>query len=132
MIILDVALGLATFTLYSGGWAVDMAALDQFRHLPVEEGQQRGTDVRAVDVRVGHDDDAVVTQFLRLVLVLADTCAERRDQRGDFLRRNQLVETRLLDVQDLALERQDCLELAVAALFGGATGGITLDQVQFA
>ncbi len=36
-----------------------MAALDDFRHLTIEEGQQQRTDVRAVDVRIGHDDDAV-------------------------------------------------------------------------
>ena len=41
---------------------VDMAALDQIGHLAVEEGQQQGTDVGAVHVRVGHDDDAVVAQ----------------------------------------------------------------------
>ena len=38
--------------------------LDQFGHLAVEEGQQQGADVGAVDVGVGHDDDAVVTQLV--------------------------------------------------------------------
>jgi hypothetical protein len=36
------------------------------------------------------------------------------------------VEPRLLDVEDLALERQDRLELAVAALFGRAAGGVAV------
>ena len=35
-------------------------------------------------------------------------------------------------VQDLAAQRQDRLEVAVAALLGGATGRVTLDQVQLA
>ena len=111
---------------------VDVAALDQLRHLPVEEREQQRADVRAVDVRVGHDDDAVVAQLVGVVLVLADAGAQRRDQRGDLLRADELVEARALDVEDLALQRQDRLELAVAALLGRAAGGIALDQVELA
>jgi hypothetical protein len=48
---------------------VDVAALDQLRHLPVEERQQQRADVRAVDVGVGHDDDAVVAQLVEVELV---------------------------------------------------------------
>ena len=65
---------------------VDVAALDQLGHLPVEERQQQRADVRAVDVRVGHDDDAVIAQLVGVVLVLAEAGAERRDQRDDLLR----------------------------------------------
>ena len=39
-----------------------------------------------------------------------------------------LVEARLLDVQDLALQRQDRLRAAIAALLGGAAGGVALDD----
>lgn len=39
---------------------VNVAALDQFGHLAVEEGQEQGADVRTVHVGIGHDDDAVV------------------------------------------------------------------------
>jgi hypothetical protein len=39
---------------------------------------------------------------------------------------------RLLDVEDLAAQRQDRLELAVAALLGAAAGGVTLDDVDLA
>jgi hypothetical protein len=111
---------------------VDVAALDQLGHLAVEEGEQQGADVGAVDVGVGHQDDAVVAQLLGLVVVLADAGAERGDQGGDFLALQQLVEARLLDVEDLALERQDRLELAVAALLGRAAGGVALDEVELA
>ncbi|MPM16070.1 hypothetical protein SDC9_62444 [bioreactor metagenome] len=111
---------------------VDVAAVDQFRHLAVEQGQEQGSDVRTVDVRVGHDDDAVVTQLFDVEIVLADARAEGGDQRDDLFGGDQLVETRLLDVQNLAAQRQDRLELAVAALLGGAAGGVTLDDVDFA
>src|SRR6185503_18169554 len=36
------------------------------------------------------------------------------------------------DVEDLSLERQDRLELPVAALLGRAAGGIALDEVELA
>ena len=39
-----------------------------------------------------------------------------------------LVEARPLDVEDFSAQRQDRLEVAVAALLGGAAGRIALDQ----
>ena len=51
---------------------------------------------------------------------------------SDLLRVEQLVEARPLDVEDLAAQRQDRLELAVAALLGRAAGGVALDQVDLA
>src|SRR3546814_10342996 len=77
-------LGLALLDLVQRRQAdVDVAALDQFGHLPVEESKQQGADVRTVDVGVGHDDDAVVAQLVRVVLVLADAGAQRGDQRSE-------------------------------------------------
>jgi hypothetical protein len=64
---------------------IEVAALDQLRHLPVEEGQQQRADVGAVDVGVGHDDDLVVAQLLDVEVVAADAGAERRDQRADLV-----------------------------------------------
>ena len=45
---------------------------------------------------------------------------------------DDLVEARLLDVQDLAAQRQDRLEAAVAALLGRAAGRVALDDVELA
>ena len=101
------------------------------RHVPVEEGQQQGPDVGAVDVGVGHDDDPVVAQ-LREVEALADARPEGDDQRPDVLAREDLVEARLLDVEQLAAQRQDRLEASVAALLGRAAGRVALDDVELA
>src|SRR5690606_6552517 len=76
------------------------------------------------------DDDPVIAQVVRIELAAPDTAAERRDQRADLLRLQHLVEARLLDVQDLALQRQHRLRAAVAALLRGAAGGIALDEEQ--
>ena len=53
----------------------EVPVLDQLRHLPVEEGQQQGADVGAVDVGVGHDHDLVIAQLLEVeLLARRSTC----------------------------------------------------------
>ena len=105
-----------------------MSRLDDRAHLPEEEGEQKGADMRAVDIRVGHDDDLVVAQLLDVEVVPPDAGAKRGDERADLLRGQHLVEPRALDIEDLAAQRQHGLELAVAPLLGGAAGRIALDQ----
>ena len=83
--------------------------------------------MRAVDVGVGHDDDLVVPSLLELEL-LADAGADRGDERLDLGVREHLVDPVLLDVDDLAAERQDRLRVPVAALLRGAARGVALDD----
>ena len=115
---------------------VDVAALDQLGHLAVEEREQQRADVAAVHVRVGHDDDAVIAQLLDLEVVGPQTGADARaqhgDQRGHLLGGQQLVKAGLLDVEHLAAQRQDGLELAVAPLLGRTAGRVTLHDEEFA
>ncbi len=121
-LVLEVLLGLAARHLVERRLRdEEMAAVDQFAHLPVEERQQQRADMRAVDVGVRHDDDLVVAQLVDVELV-ADRGAERGDQRADLLAAQHLVDARALDVEDLAAQRQHRLEFAVAALLGGAAG----------
>ncbi len=85
----------------------------------------------AVHIGVGHDDNAVVTQFVGVVFLAPDATAEGGDERADFLRTDHLVETRLLDVEDLALERQDRLGAAITPLLGGTARRVPFHQKQF-
>ena len=107
-----------------------MAVRDQPRHLAIEEGDQQRGDVRAVDVGVGHDDDALVAQIL-VAVARARAAAERLHQVGEFLVLLQLARRRAGDVQDLAAQRQDGLRVAVARLLGRAAGGVAFDQEDF-
>src|SRR5262249_7925953 len=78
--VLEVLLGLAARDLVERRLRnEEMAAVDQARHLPVEERQQQRSDMGAVDVGVGHDDDLVVAQLFGIELVAPDTGAERGD-----------------------------------------------------
>ena len=106
---------------------VHVAGVDQLGHLAVEEGEHQRADVGAVHVGVGHDDHLVVARLLDVEL-LADAGADRGDQRPDLLVREHLVDAVLLDVDDLAAQRQDRLGVAVAALLGRAAGGVALDD----
>ena len=64
--------------------------------------------------------------------MLADAGAAGGDDRADLLVGEDLVDAGLLDVEDLALDREDRLVAAVAALLGGTTGRVAFDDVEFA
>src|SRR6185436_11500015 len=111
---------------------VDVAVLDDLRELPVEERQEQRPDVRAVHIRVGHDDDPVVAELLDVEVLDPDAAAERGDHRLDLVAAEHLVEPGLLDVQNLPLERQDGLEATIASLLGRPPCRLALDDVQLA
>jgi len=109
---------------------IEVPFLNQLRHMPEEERQQKGSYVRAVDVRIGHDDDTVVSKLGEVQPVGAGPqgCGEV----PDFLVCQDLVLRGLLYVENLAPERQDSLKAAVPSLFGRTAGGVSLNQVEFA
>ena len=74
----------------------------------------------------------MVAELLEVEVLDADAAAERRDHRLDLVAAEHLVEARLLDVQNLALERQDRLEAAIAPLLGRSACRIALDDVELA
>ena len=130
-LVLQVLLGLAAVDLVERRLGdIEVAAIDQFAHLPVEEGQQQRADVGAVDVGVRHHDDLVIAQLVGGEVV-ADAGAERGDQRADLLAGQHLVGADALDIEDLAAQRQHRLEFAVAALLGAAACRVALDDEQF-
>ncbi len=143
-LVLEVALGLALLDLEERRLCdVDVAALDQLVHLTVQKREQEGADVAAVDVGVGHENDLVVAGFgnveglaIALLAVLLplppDAGAQRHDERADFIAGEHLVEPRPLDVENLALEGQDGLELPIPSLLGRPAGRIALHDEELA
>ena len=113
---------------------IDEPLLHELVHLPVEERQQQRADVRAVHIGVRHDDDLVVAQPVQveraLPLAIADARADGRDHRPDFVVLKHPVQARLLHVDELAADRENGLELSVAALLGGAACRVALDDIQ--
>ena len=106
----------------------DLAARDEFLHVAEEEGEQQGTNVRTVDVGVGHDDDLAVTKLGEFeVFAFTDACADGGDHGANFFVAEHLVVTGFFDVENFAFERQDGLIATVAAGFGGAAGRFAFD-----
>src|SRR5205814_1241398 len=63
----------------------EMPALDDLLIVPVEEGEQQGADVGAVDVGVAHEDDGVVAQLREVLVLLAHARTEGGDEHLDLL-----------------------------------------------
>ena len=108
-----------------------MTVVDQRLHEAEQQREQQGGDVLAVDVGVGHQHDLVVPE-LGDVEVVVHAGAERADDRLDLGVLQDLVDPRLLDVEDLAAQREDRLRARVAAVLGRAAGGVALDDEQLA
>src|SRR5690606_27149080 len=62
----------------------NVSALKQWPHLTEEKGQQQGADMRSIDIGIGHDNDAVVTQGIGIKLLRANTTTKGLNQRTDF------------------------------------------------
>src|SRR5699024_1137928 len=76
----------------------------------------------------GHEADLVVAELVDVELLTAARAA-RGDHRLDLRVPQGPVEARPLPIQDLAANPEDHLRVRVAALRGGAGGGVALDDV---
>ena len=56
---------------------IEIAALNNFRHLAVEKGQEQCADMRAINIGIGHDDDFVIAQLFDIEIFAANARAER-------------------------------------------------------
>jgi hypothetical protein len=54
---------------------VQVPALDELRHLPVEERQEQRPDMAPVDIGVCHQDDLVVSQLFDVEAAFADAAS---------------------------------------------------------
>ena len=111
---------------------VHMPTLDEFLHVAEEKSEQQSANVTPVHIRVGHQNDFVIAQTAGIEIVLADSRSQGGNDGANFLVTQHLVVPRLLHIQDLALERQDGLIAAVAALLGRAACRFALDDEDFA
>ena len=81
-----------------------MPPLNKFAHLPEEERQQQGSNVRAIHVRVSHDNYSVITKFIWIKFFLANATAQSRDNRAHLCVTKHFVKARAFDIQDLAFK----------------------------
>ncbi len=81
-----------------------------------------------IDIGIGHDDDLVVTQFGDIDII-AETTAKSLDHHTDLGIVEDLVDSGFFNIQDLASQRQDGLEVGITSLLRRTAGGITLNDV---
>ncbi|GBD36007.1 hypothetical protein HRbin36_01124 [bacterium HR36] len=104
---------------------------DQTGHLAVEERQEQGANVAAIHVRIGEDDNAFVIAFAD-VLVLADVRPHGGDDATNFVVGQHLFDPGLLDIEDLASQRQNRLENSVPPAVRRTSSRIAFDQEKLA
>ncbi len=86
--------------------------------------------MRAVHISIGHDDNVVITQLVRVELFFANTTAKSSHYGADFCGTQHFIETGFFYVQNLPFQWKDGLKLTITALFCTTAGRITLHQVQ--
>ena len=85
-LVLQVHLRLPTLDLVEGRLRnMQIAALDHWPHVTEEKGQEQGTDMRPIHIRVSHDDDAVIADLLNVKIVTTNTSPESCDEYLDLL-----------------------------------------------
>ena len=110
---------------------VDIAGVDQRTHVLVEERKQQDTDMGAVDICIGHDDDLVVAglgdiKISAITRTRSHAAANGRDERLNGVGGESSVIAHALDVQDFAAQGQDGLDVSATAVLSGATCRVAL------
>ena len=93
----------------------------------MDQREQQGADMRSVDIRVGHEDHPAVARLVD-VEGPARAGSDHLDDRGTLGVLEHLGERGLLDVEDLASDRQQRLEFRVSGHLGRAERAISLDD----
>ena len=107
----------------------DPAGIDQRPHVAEEQGGQQAADMGAVGVGVGHEDDLAVAGRLD-VEAAAGAGADNLDDRGALGVLQHVADRGLLDVEDLAADRQQGLELGVPGQLGRTECRVALHDEQ--
>ena len=63
---------------------IHVSGFDQRPHIPVEQGKQQDTDMRAINISIGHHDDFVVSSLAQ-VEARAGAGTDHLDNRSAFL-----------------------------------------------
>ena len=112
---------------------IEVAFLYNPWHKTIEECHDKRVDVRAIDIGVGHDDNLIVAQFVDIGFFIVFTFyakahANTLDDVHYRLCFKHLMPLHFFYIEDFTLKRKDGLRVAVASLFGRATGRIALDE----
>ena len=83
----------------------------------------------AIHISVCHDHNPVITQIFGIKIFPFNPQTQGSNQGLDFSIFINLGIIGLFNIEDLASQRQDCLETTITALLGGAASRISLNNV---
>ena len=84
--------------------------------------------MRSIHIRISHDNDLVIPELLDVKIRLFHTRTQSRNDQTDLLALQDLIEARLLDIEDLAFKGKHSLKSAVSGLFGRTPCRIALHE----
>ena len=105
-----------------------ISLLDQLRHETIQEGQKQCCDMCTVNIGIGHNDDLVITK-LGNIKILMDSGSEGSDHCLDLFVSINLIQTCLLNIQDLTTQWKNRLCGTVSRRLGRTARGISLYDI---
>jgi hypothetical protein len=96
--------------------------------MAIEKSEEERSDMGAIDIGIGHDDDAVVTKSMNVILLFPNARAQGRDENSDLFIGQHLIEPSLFHIEDLPFDGKDGLKGTVSALFGRTPCRIPFDD----
>ena len=93
---------------------INAAVFDERSQVSEDECQQQRSNVAAVYVGIGHDDDFAVTTLLDIFHNGAGWNADRFENVRDFRIVENLDQLGFLNVQDFSTQRKNCLGVGIS------------------
>ena len=85
-----------------------------------------------VNVRVGHDNNFVITHFFNIKVIFTNSRTHCCNQRANRIRPQHFIKSHALNIQNLTTQRQNRLGFTITPLLCGTTRRIPLNNKQFA
>ena len=64
---------------------IDEVIFHESWHMAIEECQKKCTNMGAIDIGIGHDDDFMIPKLFKIEIVLPNPAPKSSDHRADFL-----------------------------------------------
>ena len=115
---------------------IEVALLNHLFHMTEEQGHNQSSNMRTIDIGIGHDNHFVVADLGEVerfrVLFGSEGDTERREDVPYLFGLEHLMLHRFLNVEDLTAKRQDSLVYTVTSGLGSTACRVSLDEEELA
>ena len=99
--------------------------------MAIEESQQQSSDMRTVNIGIGHNYNFMIATFIGIKIITSDTGAQSGNNRADFSRIKHFIKTGAFNVQNFTAQRHNRLIFTIASLLSRTTRGISFHDEHF-